>query len=69
MSFFYLDIRLIMWYNKNMRNKGKKIRLGRAPDMGRVSFKTGVILSRKNREGNRNTKHARNELRRQLGDK
>jgi len=40
--------------------------LGRAADCGRVSFKTGAILTRKDRSGNRNSKIARRNLRRQL---
>jgi len=42
--------------------------LGRAPDCGRVSFKTGVILNEKDRARNRNSKLSRKNLRQQLRD-
>ena len=51
--------------------KGKfdKRSLGRCPAKGRVSFKTGPIPTLKDRLRNRNSKPARNFLRRQLGQK
>lgn len=46
-----------------------KRQLGRAPDCGRVSFKTGAILNHKDRLNKRNSKKARLYLRRQLADR
>lgn len=40
--------------------------LGRDPAMGRLAFKTGVILNEKDRLRNRNSKLARRELRNAL---
>lgn len=48
------------------RNKFDKRLLGRVPDCGRVSFKTGASLTRKDRLKNRNSRLAREILRRQL---
>jgi len=42
--------------------------IGRDPGKGMVCFKTGIILTRKDRSGNRNSKIARQNLRRQLRD-
>ena len=48
------------------RDKFDKRSLGRDPTYGRVAFRTGVILSRRNRLKSRNSKQARNALRNQL---
>lgn len=48
------------------KDKFDKRSLGRDPTFGRLAFKTGVIPSRKDRLRNRNSKIARNFLRRQL---
>lgn len=46
-----------------------KRKLGRDPGMGRVSFKTGVISTRKQKMRNRKSKHSRRELSRQLDNR
>ncbi len=43
-----------------------KRQLGRAPDCGWVTFKTGAILNRKDRLSKRNSKHAKRQLRQQI---
>lgn len=64
-----LDMLFDEWYNTTMKRKEKQFDtrlLGRAPDCGRVSFKTGMALSDRNRLGDRNSKLARRELRQQI---
>jgi hypothetical protein len=47
-----------MSQKKKKRSKIAKV-LGRDPAMGRVSFKSGVILTRKDKEKNRKSKLAK----------
>lgn len=49
-----------------MTKQEKAKLVGRDPAMGRVSFKTGAILTKKDRKRNRNSKDARRELRKQI---
>ena len=52
-----------------MKRKAKKFnrrKLGRDPAMGRLAFRTGMQDSRPNKLSNRNSKLARNELRKQI---
>ena len=48
------------------RGKFDKRSLGRDPGLGMVAFKTGAILTRKDRLRNRKTKVAKEWLRRQI---
>jgi len=51
-----------------MDKQNKRQLVGRDPAKGRVAFKTGKILSLRNRRANRKTKAGQQELRRQLND-
>jgi hypothetical protein len=51
---------------KQKRKKFDKRLIGRAPDCGRVSFRTGTTPSRHNRLSNRNSKLARRDLNDQI---
>lgn len=55
-----------MWYNWNMKDKRQLV--GRDPTKGMLAFKTGTQLTRKDRLRNRNSKVARQNLRRQLNN-
>jgi len=45
--------------NMNKKKKRKRNLLGRDPGMGRVTFKSGVILTPKDKKNNRKTKIAK----------
>jgi hypothetical protein len=49
-----------------MKRFNKRQLIGRDPTFGRLSFRTGVIPNEKDRLRNRNSKIARNHLRRQF---
>lgn len=49
-----------------MRSNEKRQLIGRDPTKGMLAFKTGAIKTRKDRLRNRNSKQARQQLRRHL---
>jgi hypothetical protein len=55
-----LDKSVKVWYTMGMKQNIVDI-VGRDPGCGRVAFRTGVVLSRKNKINKRGSKHARRE--------
>lgn len=49
-----------------MTKQDKTKLVGRDPTKGLLSFKTGAILTKKDKRNNRNSKDAKRELRKQL---
>lgn len=50
---------IFRFMNMNKKKKRKRNLLGRDPGMGRVTFKSGVILTPKDKKNNRKTKIAK----------